>query len=92
MSETWQFEVFRVIALGLIYAMFCLQLWSARGTYRQFKRWAEEEHARRERWAQDMATIAKLREEAYHLREQAEIALAQARRHLPPPGVPEMRP
>jgi hypothetical protein len=82
------FETFRLIALTLIYLGFLLQLYTLRSSYRQFKRWADEEAERRERWAEDKIQIQKLREEAYHLRAQAEVALAQARRHLPNgPGV-----
>lgn len=88
------FEPIRMIALCLIYIMFFLQVYTVRTTYRQFKQWSEDEAARRERyaqdeanrrerWSQDMAIITKLTEEAYHQRAQAEIALAQARRHLP---------
>lgn len=85
------FEPFRLVALALIYIMFLLQLFSVHVTWRQFRRWAEDEEARRKRWAEDMATIGRMREEAYHLRAQAEVALAQARRHLPP-DVSETRP
>lgn len=81
--DTAWFEIFRLIALGLIYIMFLLQLISVRTTYRQFKTWAEDEQARRQRWAEDMAVITRLTEEAYHQRAQAEVALAQARRHTP---------
>lgn len=91
------FEPVRMVALCLIYIMFFLQLYSVRITYRQFKKWTEDEAerrerwmqdeaARRERWAQDMAIITKLTEEAYHQRAQAEVALAQARRHVPADG------
>lgn len=81
------FEVFRLIALTLIYLMFLMQLLSIHVTYRNFRRWSEDEAARRKRWAEDMAAVEKMREEAYHLRAQAEVALAQARRHLPNGGV-----
>lgn len=77
------FEPIRMVALCLIYLMFFIQLYTVRFTYRQFHRWAEDEAARRERWAQDMTEIGRMREEAYHLRAQAEVALAQARQHLP---------
>lgn len=83
MTETPWFETFRIIALTLIYFMFILQLISVHIAYRQFRRWTEDEAARRERWKEDMTAIARMREEAYHLRAQAEVALAQARRHLP---------
>jgi hypothetical protein len=76
------FQPVRMVALCLIYLMFLLQLFSVHRAHQHFKRWAEDEAARRARWAEDMAAIGKLREEAYHLRAQAEVALAQARRHL----------
>lgn len=78
------FEPIRMVALCLIYLMFFLQVYTVRTTYRRFKQWSEDEAKRRERWAEDTAEIKKMREEAYHLRAQAEVALAQARRHLPP--------
>lgn len=79
---TW-FEPIRMVALCLIYVMFFLQVFMVHATYRHFKRWADDEEERRRRWTEDMAAISKMREEAYHLRAQAEVALAQARRHLP---------
>ncbi len=82
-TETVTFEIFRLVALSLVYILFAMNLWSIRVTYRQFRNWAEDEAARRERWTEDMAEIKRQREEAYHLRAQAEVALAQARRHLP---------
>jgi hypothetical protein len=69
-----------MIALCLIYLMFFLQLYTVRFTYRQFQQWADDEAARRVRWAEDMKAIAAMREEAYHLRAQAEVALALARK------------
>lgn len=73
---------FRVLALVLIYAMFFIQLYAIRRTHQQFRAWEEGEAERRQRWERDMKEIARMREEAYHLRAQAEVALAQARRHL----------
>jgi hypothetical protein len=75
-------EWFRVCAAVLIWIMFPLQLWATRNTLRQFRQWEQAEVERRARWAQDMAAAAQMREEAYHLRAQAEVALAQARRPL----------
>ena len=82
MDAPW-FEPFRFVALTLIYLMFVIQCFSVHFIYRLFKRWSDEEAARRERWAQDMSVITRLTEEAYHQRAQAEVALAQARRHIP---------
>lgn len=73
------FEPIRMVALCLIYLMFFIQLYTLRSTYLQFRQWAADEADRRERWAEDKVQIQKLREEAYHLRAQAEVALAQAR-------------
>lgn len=70
----------RVIAVFLIWLIFPLQLWSLYRTYRQHKQWQEGEKARMARWTRDMEAAAKLHEEASHLRAQAEVALAQARR------------
>jgi hypothetical protein len=81
MDTPW-FETFRIIALTLIYLMFIMQLISVHLLYRQFRRWAEDEAARRERWKEDMKETARMREEAYHLRAQAEVALAQARQQI----------
>lgn len=77
------FEPFRLVALTLIYLMFLIQCVSVHFMVRLFKRWSDEEISRRERWKEDSAAITRMREEAYHLRAQAEVALAQARRHLP---------
>lgn len=79
-------EPFRGFAALLIWIMFPIFLYSVYRTHRQFQQWAEDEAARRERWAEDMKAITAMREEAYHLRAQAEVALAQARRHLPHGG------
>lgn len=64
----------------LIWLMFPLIVWSVHRTYRLHQRWQEGEDERRERWKKDLEAASKMREEAYHLREQAEVALAQARR------------
>lgn len=79
-------EPLRIVAVFLIWLMFPLQLWSAHRSYRQHKEWlrqhrdwVEAEHARMVRWKTDMDAASKMREEAYHLRAQAEVALAQAR-------------
>ena len=77
------FEPIRMTALLLIHVMFALQVWSIHIIYRQFKRWADDEAARRRMWAEDMATIERMRQEAEHLRHQTEIALALARRGTP---------
>jgi hypothetical protein len=82
MTDTPWFETFRIIALTLIYLMFIMQLISVHLLYRQFRRWAEDEAARRERWKEDMKETARMREESYHLRAQAEVALAQARQQI----------
>lgn len=80
---------FRLVAVALIYTMFFLQLWAIRRTHQQFQAWEATEADRRQRWEKDMKEAARMREEAYHLRAQAEVALAQARRHItashPPP-------
>jgi hypothetical protein len=81
MDAPW-FETYRLIALTLIYLTFLIQVVSVVFLYRQFKTWADDEAMRRERWAEDMAAVGKLREEAYHLRAQAEVALAQARQQV----------
>lgn len=70
----------RAVATCLIWAIFLLQLWSLYWTWRQRKQWQEGERARMARWTRDMEAAAKLYEEASHLRAQAEVALAQARR------------
>jgi hypothetical protein len=72
----------RVVAVVLIWLMFPLMLWSVHRTYRLHQRFQEGEEARRERWQQDLAAACKMREEAYHLRAQAEVALAQARQQM----------
>lgn len=82
MNTPW-FEVFRLIALGMIWMMFPLQVWSVCRGLRQFRRWEADEERRTARWQRDMDEAGKMREEAFHLRAQAEVALAQARRqHL----------
>jgi hypothetical protein len=73
---------FRIVAICLIYAMFFIQLYAIKRTHSQFKAWEEGEAERRARWERDMKEVARMREEAYHLRAQAEVALAQARRHI----------
>jgi hypothetical protein len=72
----------RIVAIFLIWLMFPLQLWSLHRMHRLHKQWHEGEEARRERWRRDMEAAAKLHEEAGHLRIQAEIALAQARKQM----------
>lgn len=81
MDLEWLVPV-RLIAILLIYCMFFIQLWAVRKTQKQFEAWEAGEAERRERWERDMKAAAQMREEAYHLRAQAEVALAQARRHL----------
>jgi hypothetical protein len=70
----------RVIAVCLIWVIVPLQLWLIHWTYRRHKQWQEGESARMARWTRDMEAASKLHEEASHLRAQAEVALAQARR------------
>lgn len=76
----------RIIAVFLIYATFPVVLWSLHRQRRQHsewlaqhRAWVEAEHGRMIRWKTDMDAASKMREEAYHLRAQAEVALAQAR-------------
>jgi DNA relaxase NicK len=76
----------RIVAVFLIWLTFAVVLWLL---YRQHKQhadwlkqhraWVEAEHVRMIRWKTDMDAASKMREEAYHLRAQAEVALAQAR-------------
>lgn len=73
---------FRLVAVLLIYCMFFIQLWAVHRTRKQFQQWEAGEAERRARWESDMKEAARMREEAYHLRAQAEVALAQARRHI----------
>lgn len=87
MDLEWFLPV-RFVAIVLIYCMFFLQLWAVRRTQKQFQAWEATEAERRERWEKDMKAAAQMREEAYHLRAQAEVALAQARRHITPHGSP----
>lgn len=81
MNTPW-FEIFRIIALCMIWMMFPLQVWSVWRSMRQFKRWAADEERRLERWRRDMDDAGRMREEAFHLRAQAEVALAQARQQI----------
>lgn len=78
----------RIVAVAMIWLMFPLQLWTIWRNQSLHRRWLEGEEARLARWRRDMEAAAKLHEEAGHLRVQAEIALAQARRHLPTQGPP----
>lgn len=78
----------RIAAVAMIWLMFPLQLWTIWKNHRLHQHWQEGEEARLARWRRDMEAAAKLHEEAGHLRIQAEIALAQARRHLPMQGSP----
>lgn len=73
-------EPIRILGTLLIWLMFPLQLWSIWRSNKQFHRWEEDETRRLARWQQDMEDAGKLREEAYNLRAQAEVALAMARR------------
>jgi len=82
-SDTATFEIFRLGALAMIYGLFVMQVLHLRISYRQHRAWAEEEAERRKRWAEDLLVITRLKDEALHLRHSAEVALAQARRHLP---------
>jgi hypothetical protein len=75
-------EPFRLIGTMLIWVILPLQVWSTHRNHRQFRRWEEAEVARRAQWQRDIECAAKMREEAYHLRAQAEVALAQARRQI----------
>jgi hypothetical protein len=75
-------EPFRLIGTLLVWLIFPAQLWSIYFNRKQYQQWAEDEAARRERWTKDMQAITAMREEAYHLRAQAEVALAQARQHM----------
>lgn len=79
---TW-LETFRIIGTFLIWIILPCQLYMLWRSIKQFRKWEADETARTERWVKDMDTAQKMREEACHLRVQAEVALAQARRHLP---------
>jgi hypothetical protein len=91
---------FRQLGVYMIWFMFPVQLWSVWRAQRQNQQWWAEDAARRERWKEDMLIVGQMRDEAHqlrtqaqqmkeeagHLRIQTEIALAQARRHLPLSG------
>ena len=72
----------RVAAVFFIWMIFPLQIWSIWWTWRQHCLWRRGEEARLARWQRDMDAATKFREEAFHLRAQAEVALAQARRTM----------
>lgn len=72
----------RIVAVGLIWLMFPLQLWTIHRFQRLSRQWQAGEEARTARWKRDMEAAAKLHEEAGHLRIQAEVALAQARMQI----------
>ena len=79
-------EPLRIVAVFLIWLTFPVVLWLLHHQRRQHaewlaqhRAWVEAEHGRMIRWRTDMDAASKMREEAYHLRAQAEVALAQAR-------------
>jgi hypothetical protein len=75
-------EYIRIGGALLVWVVLSIQLWSLYHARRQYLRQEADEQDRRERWKRDMDDAAKLREEAFHLRAQAEIALAQARQQM----------
>lgn len=75
-------EYIRIGGALLVWVVLPLQIWSTVRSYRQFKAWEAGEEARLARWKRDMDDAGRMREEAFHLRAQAEIALAQARQQM----------
>jgi F0F1-type ATP synthase membrane subunit b/b' len=73
-------EPYRLLGTLLIWLILPLQLYSIYRNRTLYRQWETDEAARRDRWKEDMTAVNRLREEAYHLRAQAEVALAQARR------------
>jgi hypothetical protein len=88
MMPPW-IEALRIIAIPTILLLLPLMLWQIHRTHRLHQRWQESEDARREsedarreRWQGDINSAAKLLEECSHLRAQAEVSLAMARRQV----------
>jgi hypothetical protein len=77
----WMIPV-RIAATFMIWGILPLQIFSIVWSWLQHRQWRAGEALRMERWQRDMDDAAKFREEAYHLRAQAEVALAQARRQM----------
>lgn len=75
-------EPFRLVGTLLLWVIVPLQLWELHRTHRQHRRWEEAEVSRTARWQRDMEDAEKMREEASHLRAQAEVSLAMARRQV----------
>ena len=73
-------EPIRLIGTLLLWVIVPLQLWELHRSHRQHRRWEEAEISRTARWQKDMEDAEKMREEAEHLRQQAEVSLALARR------------
>lgn len=72
----------RIVAAFLIWMIFPVQVVTLMLVRRQMRKWAESEEARMLRWARDMDDAGALRNEAQHLRKQAEIFMAQSQNHL----------
>jgi F0F1-type ATP synthase membrane subunit b/b' len=75
-------EPFRLVGTLLLWVIVPLQLYALHHGRRLHQRWEEAERARTARWQKDMEDAEKLRDEATHLRHQAEISLAMARRQV----------
>jgi hypothetical protein len=73
-------EPIRLIGTFLIWVILPVQLWSLHRGHLQYQKWQESEEAHMARWKSDMETAVRLLEECSHMRAQAEVALAQARR------------